>query len=387
MTKRHQPAVGLLQRLSLALLIALAVGASLAGAAQAESVWQIDAEDFIGEEDVSISGGPFTLTHDTGVTITCQGGSAPMIISDGDQVSAELFLLGCSVKNAPLCTVPNTTLSLEGQLSSVHGHNYVKFYLDGKWAITGSQCALSGEYEAEGSIAAEIGPAATHPSLTFSSQAETATGATGIYGVWSTSRWRFSGQAQATIQGLENWGHALGVDSFGNGSETLSWYLAGKPFAGEAYALILGGPVVVESAGSELATTITCDSTEGNFTIHDGDQASGELNLESCSAESEVGCEFIGAGLPAEGQLIEAGGDTYLKLKVGGGSWPMWGAECPYEVEGEVYAELWAKIGAEATKLPLSLSAPYFFAGGEEWNVSGQPTMRVSGQMVWAGPV
>jgi hypothetical protein len=235
MFEKRKKRRGLAPALGLALMAMLAFGAFGAAGAQA-ATWHIDGTPFSGKEDVAWTGGPIEITNPSwGATIACESLLGTTQIQEGKYSTGTLTFDDCAVEGNPECAVSPLKLSVTGTLiGPADGQAYERYSTGGKWVINnqGSGCALEGQYNAYGTIAAAIGPDAVASTRSFTPQAEAATGASGLqfYG----DPWKVSGGAEAFLAG-SNYDSEFGTGVGGTWTPEypVYWTLNGSEFTGE----------------------------------------------------------------------------------------------------------------------------------------------------------
>jgi hypothetical protein len=164
------------------LVAVFAMSAIVASAASAAPTWKIEGKEFTGEEEISSTGGPFTLTvPKLGVAIKCEKETDSGTIFSKNKDEAKIEFTKCVVEKAANCTVKEPiTSEVNTALTEVSGKVYDKFTPKKEPFTTitleGTSCALKKAYEVTGTEAGEVGAEEVESKLKFSEAISKAAG-------------------------------------------------------------------------------------------------------------------------------------------------------------------------------------------------------------------
>jgi hypothetical protein len=185
--ERSRTSMKRISAIGLALAAVFALVAVAAASASA-ATWKIEGKEFTGEEKISSTGGPFTLTvPKLGVAIKCEKEANTGKIFSKNKDESTIEFTKCAVEKAANCTVKEPIKSeVNTELIEVGGVVYDKFTPKKEPFTTitleGSGCVLKGSYEVKGTEAGQVGAEAVESTLTFSEAISKAAGTVLTFG-------------------------------------------------------------------------------------------------------------------------------------------------------------------------------------------------------------
>ncbi len=343
----------------LALVAMLAFGGLIAGAAQAAPTWHINGTTFTGEAGVSWSSGPVTLSVPAmpGWEVTCTSvSSSNAKIKESTKSSGEVTFSSCTAPQMH-CTVEPLHLSFTGVISGpVGAQDYEKLNAGGSWNLHGEACFFEGLGSIGGSTAAAVGAEAVSSSRTFSSTAESTTGATGI--TYGGFKWKVSGQAATALTGTrygQKYGTGFGGQEAWTPEATATWTVAGKAFSGTESINVVEGSINITNPATGVK--IECKEPYGGGTIMESNRDETYFASEACQIPSIPTCTVGFVWLAWSGQIGKESGKVYERfdLRPAPTEIIMEGSGCPY-TGGEINGSIGAYLHSEGINNKASFS-------------------------------